>query len=86
MCTQKHEPCYNSKNFYFPLWLTRVVLSSSSFQTYLLQIHLIRIVPGFGKLARALLLQRYNHDVISPRKEKKRVKSVFCEVMEYSLI
>lgn len=56
--------------FYFSFRLTWVIISSASFKTYLLQIHLIRIVPGFKKLASALLLQRYYHNVISPRKKR----------------
>lgn len=43
--------------------------------TYLFQIHLIRIVPGFEKLASPLLLQRHHHYVISP--ERKMQSTVY---------
>lgn len=37
--------------------------------TYLLQIHLVGVVPGFEKLASALLLQWHYHNIISPAKQ-----------------
>lgn len=46
------------------------IKTRSSFSAYLLQIHLVRTIPGFEKLAGALLLQRYHDNIITPAKYK----------------
>ncbi len=54
-----------------------VTLNGGSGDSYLLQIHLIRTVPGFDELSGPLFLQRHHHDVVTPT-EKARQSLLGC--------